>query len=289
MRTIPSSIVQLFLRRILVLAILFFRWSSLHAQYVDTAAPIQVEEIDAPAEDTDDEEENEYFQRLGAIDSLRVNQRNVPDSVISMLKGDQSYWYSRNGSVKGNRKQQPRREVKNGDQVEREPVDVSSVPYKSLSSQPWFQTLMWIIIIGGFAGAVAWYLANNQYTGLFRKKEKKLAEDEKGDEIPENIFAINYQQEIDKAAGQGNYRLAIRLMYLRILRNLAERNIIQYKQDKTNFDYLMQLHPTVYYKDFFRVTRHYEYSWYGEFNVSLDAYAIIRNEFEQFEKIQDKH
>jgi hypothetical protein len=46
----------------------------------------------------------------------------------------------------------------------------------------------------------------------------------------------------------------------------------------------MQLQPTAYYRDFFRVTRHYEYSWYGEFNVSADAYSIIRHEFDQFEK-----
>jgi hypothetical protein len=45
----------------------------------------------------------------------------------------------------------------------------------------------------------------------------------------------------------------------------------------------MQLSPTKYYQDFFRITRNYEYSWYGKFEVNEDAYRIIRQDFEQFD------
>ena len=64
---------------------------------------------------------------------------------------------------------------------------------------------------------------------------------------------------------------------------MSEKNIIQYKQDKTNIDYLMQLHTTKHYTNFFRITRNYEYSWYGKFEVSEEAYRIIRNDFDHFE------
>lgn len=268
--------------------ILLFSCSLLHAQ-VDSAfeaPPAPLQEDEKVNVISTDDQENEFFLRLSDYDSLRVHTRTVPDSLLKQFRDDKSFWYTRTDAQKGDRKLQPRREVKEGKQVERQPGSEEanqSEPYKPLGSQTWFQSLMWIIIIGGFAGAIAWYLANNN-VGLFRKKEKKLTENKDDGEIPEDIFAINYQQEIDKAAAQGNYRLAIRLMYLRILRNLSDRDIIQYKQDRTNLDYLMQLQPTAYYRDFFRVTRHYEYSWYGEFNVSADAYSIIRHEFDQFEK-----
>lgn len=258
----------------------------LQAQTYDTTVEVRAETEYTVEEKSDgtQEEQNEYFQQLTEYDSLHVRTRSVPDSVLNQFQQDKSFWYSRTDAQKGDRTTQPRRQVPNGRQVERQPEENTSIePYTPVSGQTWFQSLMWIIIIGGFAGAIMWYLANNN-VGLFRKKDKKVVNADDDGEIPENIFAINYQQEIDKAASQGNYRLAIRLMYLRLLRNLSERNIIQYKQDKTNFDYLMQLQPTVYYKDFFRVTRHYEYSWYGEFNVSSDAYSIIRHEFDHFEK-----
>jgi hypothetical protein len=64
---------------------------------------------------------------------------------------------------------------------------------------------------------------------------------------------------------------------------MAEKNIIQYKQDRTNLDYLLQLHPTVYYNNFFRITRNYEYSWYGKFEVREGAYKMIRSDFDQFD------
>jgi hypothetical protein len=65
---------------------------------------------------------------------------------------------------------------------------------------------------------------------------------------------------------------------------MSEKNIIQYKQDKTNFDYLLQLHPTKHYNSFFRITRNYEYSWYGKFDVSEQAYRVISSEFDQFDR-----
>ena len=90
--------------------------------------------------------------------------------------------------------------------------------------------------------------------------------------------------EIEKAIQENNYRVAIRLMFLRALKNLAQKNVIHYKQEQTNFDYLMQLHTTTYYKDFFRLTRHYEYAWYGQFAVSNSSFAIIKKEFENFDR-----
>ena len=99
----------------------------------------------------------------------------------------------------------------------------------------------------------------------------------------EDIFQINYQREIDRAATAGNYRLAVRLMFLRLLKNLSQKNIIQYGHDRTNFDYLMQLRSTSYYNDFFRLTRNYEYAWFGNFEVNEEMYHVIKNDFEKFD------
>jgi hypothetical protein len=155
--------------------------------------------------------------------------------------------------------------------------------YKPLGQRGWFKTLLWIITIIGFAAIVGWYLASSN-VGFFRKKDKKTADTVIDEEMPEDIFAINYQKEIDKAAADGNFRLAIRLQYLRLLKQMAERNIINYKQDKTNFDYMVELQPSSHYNHFFRITRNYEYSWYGKFDVSNEAYRIISTDFDNLGK-----
>ncbi|HET6994629.1 MAG TPA: hypothetical protein VFI06_06590, partial [Chitinophagaceae bacterium] len=144
-----------------------------------------------------------------------------------------------------------------------------------------FQALLWILIIAGFALFVGVYLSNSNI-GLFRRSGKAIAPGEEEQQETDNIFEINYQRDIDKAIGAGNYRLAVRLMFLRVLKNLSDKNIIQYRQDRTNFDYLMQLDTTKYYQDFFRITREYEYCWYGRFDIEPEKFTVIKNDFENF-------
>lgn len=243
---------------------------------VDTTAPADeviqeqpVADEDYSNEEEDEYEEKEYFSQKEASDSFRVNERRLPQGYAAKLKEDNDFWYA---DESFNRKK------------EKKPGENKTAQYVPLGQRTWVQTLLWIIIIGGFAAAIGWYLADSNVR-LFRKRNTEISGGAAGEEeIPEDIFAINYQKEIDKAAAQGNYRLAVRLMFLRLLKNLSEKNIIQYKQDRTNLDYLMQLHPTKYYRSFFRLTRHFEYSWYGHFEVEEGAYRIIAGEFSGFEK-----
>ena len=140
---------------------------------------------------------------------------------------------------------------------------------------------MWFIIIGGFAVALMLYLSDSN-VGLFRKKVS-VFQDEKHEEETENIFEINYKVRIDKAVKAGNYRLAVRLMFLQMLKTMAGKKLIQYKQDHTNFDYLLQLRNTTHYNDFFRITRDYEYTWYGNFPVNEKEWDLIKTDFEKFD------
>ena len=282
---IPANRVLIFFQRAIVCTFLLLTFSTVEAQVADTSV-VTVDEgikIDEPDEDEDytgEEEDEKDFRKISEYSSQQYGKRQIPANAIKEMQDDDAFWYANGTAKKGKIEAQPRREEANGKHVKGERQQSNYTP---LTRSGWFQTLMWIIIVAGFAGAIIWYLADSK-VGLFRKKSREIATVTDNEEMPEDIFAINYQKEIDKAASQGNYRLAIRLMYLRLLKNLAEKNIIQYKQDRTNLDYLMQLHPTTHYKEFFRITRHYEYSWYGKFDVSNEAYGIIRTDFDQFEK-----
>ena len=263
----PGKIIMIFL---LLLGIL-----PASAQYGEDTATQIIEEVTqdsvTPGDyshngDVDTEKSNFLKKEDYTGTSLSVRQRKVPDSLVKKAQQDKSFWYA-NTVIE---KEKPEEE------------DNSDGSYVPVSQRTWFQTLIWFIIIGGFATFLMIYLSNNSI-GLFRKKKVVTASAEEGSAITEDIFAINYQREIDKAAAAGNYRLAVRLMFLRLLKNMSEKNIIRYQQDKTNFDYLVQLHGTSYYPHFFRITRNYEYSWYGKFDISEDNYELIRKDVDQFE------
>lgn len=231
----------------------------------EEAAPPDVVVEDDSYDDYDDEDRRYFTYLWETEDSFVVQQRKIPDEHIKKMQDDDDFWYA-NSEIEKAKKNDTKKKQE----------------YVPIGQRKWFQTLLWIVIIGGFAAFVAIYLSGSN-VGLFRRRTEAVVSGSETDEIPQDIFAINYQKEIDKAAANGNYRLAVRLMFLRLLKQMTERNIIQYKQDKTNFDYLMQLQPTRYYNNFFKVTRNYEYSWYGKFPVSEETYKAIRNDFAQFD------
>ena len=229
-----------------------------------------------PGEITDEEEyedepavitTNIYFLQKGSQangggpDSIHSLQ--FPDSLLKKLQRDDDFWYVNYP-------------------FEKKEEDAEIDTGTPLTETPLFQTLLWIAIIGGFAAFVIIYLANSN-VGLFRKRNNVISSDEEMEAETDNIFEINYQKEIDRAVSKGNYRFAVRLMFLRVLKNLSDKQVIQYKQDRTNFDYLLQLHQTRHYHDFFRLTRNYEYSWYGQFDIDPDKFSLIRKDFENFD------
>lgn len=144
------------------------------------------------------------------------------------------------------------------------------------------RAILFIAVIA-FAAFLIWYLADNNII-VFRGKSKKIKEEKHEEEEHEDIFSIQYKDAIQKAVQHKNYRQAIRLHYLQLLKTLSDKKIINYRPDKTNFDYLMQLRPTTYYNDFFAATRNYEYSWYGLFEISPEMYEKIEPVFSDFYK-----
>lgn len=232
---------------------------------LDTVPVAKTDSVFEQIESTsDDEEEGEkeqpaYFTpKWMQFDDIRetLKTREIPDSAIALFKRDKAFWYADLAFAKKTEEPKQRRRI---------------------SDHPAFQSILWVIIIGGFAAFVLLYLFNSN-AGIFRKN-RTIAEVEP-DEEGTDVFSIAYQKEIEKAIAAGDYRLAIRLLYLQLLRRLAEKNFIQYRQDNTNLDYLLQLQSSAHYKDFFRLTRHYEFSWYGHFDVDKEKFEIIKKDFE---------
>lgn len=267
-------------RKLFSLLLLLCLFTKTHAQeeepVVDTT--IVAEEAD-DYEETDDDSPV-YFTRTWMYDTDSIWLKRLPDNVVNDWKKDKEFWYA--DSVFRSTADRQSQEMNNPSPQEensRERNRPRQQEYKSAAASPFVQTLLLGIVIAGFAGFIIYYLVSNK--GMF-KKQKTLATDETVEEETEDIFAISYQKEIDKAAAAGNYRYAIRLQFLRLLKNMAEKNIIQYKQDRTNLDYLMQLSSSPHYNDFFRLTRNYEYSWYGHFEVDAEKYRLVSNDFNNF-------
>lgn len=209
--------------------------------------------------DEEDKQEDPFMDP--AHRQVEITPRKLPSGKLEEIKSEKKFWYADSSFSK--KKKSSR----------------YGVPFFMRS---WVKTLFWILVISAFAIALAWYLYNNNIR-LFRKKNLPVkAAEEEG--LPESIFDIDYEKELQKALAANDHRLAVRLQFLGALRSLADKGLIQYRQDRTNMDYLFQLGGKTLYSDFFRVVRHYEYSWYGQFEVSQEKYLRIESDFQKLKQ-----
>jgi len=99
----------------------------------------------------------------------------------------------------------------------------------------------------------------------------------------EDIHAIPFEQAISEALAQGNYRLAIRLLYLRNLKTLSDKTIIAWQPNKTNAAYIREITNETLQQSFKELTRIFEYAWYGLNEIAKDDYELISEKFTQFQ------
>lgn len=162
-----------------------------------------------------------------------------------------------------------------------EPPDFDPVTGKPVSAGVNWWSLFFILI---GAGLLVFFIIKATGAGgntLFRGKSKRR---EKVDATLEDvdIHAINYDAEITGAISRNDYRFAVRLWFLRALKQMADQRLIDWKIDKTNTDYYYELSGSKLQKEFGSVSLLYDYIWYGDFKINEIRYRDAERELQQF-------
>lgn len=141
--------------------------------------------------------------------------------------------------------------------------------------------VIWILAIAGFI-LVVWLLTRTQFTSFLRGNTKNTTFN--FSDLEEDISQIDFNTRISKATDVGDYRLAIRWLYLKQLYILNEKKAINYQPYKTNIDYSQELFNTSFIKSFKSISRIYDYVWYGKYPITINDFQIFETEFKQFEQ-----
>jgi hypothetical protein len=244
--------------------ILFIAFSlfGLYASAQDVKIHPSVDSVFIPVEGDQQTTRNkkQRFSLVQPQDKNIVSSRQIDNNHLNNIKQDKAFWYA---DYKPARKAEKKQ---------------STNIFSSLLSSQFFKILLFNI----FASAILWFVITGDFK-IFRRQSAYTKH--KGVNEPgQNIFDTDFETEISKAITANDYPLAIRLHYLHILKELSLRNIIQYSADHTNHDFVHQLRNSRYYNDFFSLTRSFEYTWYGKFNVSEPAFEKIQNNFNSFKQ-----
>lgn len=142
----------------------------------------------------------------------------------------------------------------------------------------------WLLYILA-ASAIIAIIVSFMKTGFFGVITGKNAQILSFEEEKENIHELDFPALITRALENKEYRYAVRLQYLQLLKNLTLRGIIIWKPEKTNREYLRELYNKPVYASFLRINRMFEYVWYGEIVIDKEGYSSVVNQIEQCNKI----
>jgi Domain of unknown function (DUF4129) len=102
-------------------------------------------------------------------------------------------------------------------------------------------------------------------------------------DIENNLHETDLDRYLRTAITNNDYRLAVRLYYLNVLKQYSLHEVIIWKKDKTNGEYLTEVRrkndPT--YPDFRTVTLLFERVWYGEKVINERDYTAIQPVFQR--------
>lgn len=208
------------------------------------------------------------------IDSSRVTERSYQEDLASKYSGSEFDYKS---SIEGEAENFIARALKwlINKMAEFFGVDIDPATYEVI------EFLLYAILILGALYFIVRLLVGNNAAAFFSKKSKELAPLNIHEE---HIERIDLDKFIRDALSQKQYRLAIRYMYLKALKDLSARNIISWHFDKTNLDYYSEIKNSELKAQFRKVSYLYDYVWYGEFEIDSGGFANAQADFERFTK-----
>ncbi len=223
--------------------------------------------------------------------------------LLTFLIGFQSSCYAQNESQKSTQEKEIKKvrefdnqkwnELRDGiryaKEIEKEKKksNFPNIPKLNWSFLEAFKYVFIAIVVILLAAVVVWFFTKGV---LFGGKKTKLEEEQAAFLTEENLEKVEFgylEQALEKALLQRNYRMAIRIHYLWLLKVLYEKELINWKKDKTNHAYISELTNKSSQESatsFRKLTLWYEKAWYGEAKIDETDFGNVENYFVDFRK-----
>lgn len=137
--------------------------------------------------------------------------------------------------------------------------------------------VQWLLVgVGvGVLGLIAWYIWR-YHPGLFMLQEHEGTD---YGESEDNIYGVDFDTALSRTLGQGNYREAIRLLYLQTLKHLSDAQLIDWQLYKTPTQYVREFSTSgsgssggAAVASFRTLTTHFLRIRYGNFPANRELY-----------------
>jgi hypothetical protein len=141
-------------------------------------------------------------------------------------------------------------------------------------------------IIAGLIIFIVLRLMNVEPQSLFFKNRKQQSMLINQEEL--EIMESDIDELIAKEISAKNFRLAVRYLYLKLLKTLNNKEYINLQVHKTNFDFQYEMKDNPCVEDFTKLSSVFEFVWYGDFTVEKEIFEKVQLDFNSiFKKLND--
>lgn len=133
---------------------------------------------------------------------------------------------------------------------------------------------------------VIFVLLKSNLRGIFYGKQKESKT--KFNIVEEDINKVDFEKRINDAVNNKDYKLAVRLYYLKMLKKLSDKKLIDWQINKTNSIYVKEVKKADLHNNFEKLTSIFEWIWYGEFPIDEANFVKVKDIFTEFNSSIDK-
>jgi ABC-type multidrug transport system fused ATPase/permease subunit len=147
-----------------------------------------------------------------------------------------------------------------------------------------FSELRYLFLILGIIllGVLIFLILKNS---SFRRNTKVSINYEIEELHPEEVSHDELDELLRKAIQSNNPRLSFRFSYLKLLKNLVEIQEINYKKNKSNYDYIKEINQREIKELFKEITIVFDYVWYGQKEYTLNEWERSKVVFNQLNEL----
>lgn len=132
----------------------------------------------------------------------------------------------------------------------------------------WFLVVFFIVVVG----LIVFFVYKKRPELFLREKKQPIRYEVE----EETIYGIDFEKELSAALSAGNFRAAIRMLYLQTLRFLSDRQFIDWQIYKSPAEYIYELKPTDLKAPFRIFTNHFLQVRYGNFKASRELFDVMK-------------
>lgn len=142
-----------------------------------------------------------------------------------------------------------------------------------------FQWALFLAVIAVIVYGIYLLARENNFKWFSRRDDGS----QQAESIASGEDPVDYDEAIRKYQAEGNYRFAIRYLFLRLIHSAAEKNIIRIRDSMTNSEIGSAFAQPELAAQFRYLATAYEYIYFGDFDLKKDVFDSLKMKFEIFQ------